>query len=227
MSAASAHGARRPRTRLVALGFALLVQATPALLLLAGWRPPAVTVALNPAIAVFDVPAPEAPPSEPLPEPEPQPERPAETPPAAQPAPATAAPVPAVAAPAAMTVPLPAVASPQTPAQPQAPAAPPPPPRGASTRPADWQARVLARLNAVKTYPASARARRQQGVVQIRFVIDRQGRVLEAALARTSGFALLDREATALPRRAQPLPAPPDEIVGARIELVVPVEFSF
>jgi protein TonB len=94
-----------------------------------------------------------------------------------------------------------------------------------SERPADWQSRVLGRLNAAKSYPSSARARRQQGVVLIRFTLDRSGAVLAVALAQSSGFALLDREALALPKRASPLPEPPEDMKGQRIELVVPVEF--
>ena len=59
----------------------------------------------------------------------------------------------------------------------------------------------------------------------VRFTMDRQGRVLSAALERSSGHAALDREALALLERAQPLPAPPAETPGERITLTVPVEF--
>ena len=84
---------------------------------------------------------------------------------------------------------------------------------------------MLARLNAVNVYPGSARARRQQGVAMLHFAIDRRGGVPDVAQAQSSGFALLDREALALPRRASPLSAPPDDMRGERIELQEPVEF--
>jgi TonB family protein len=76
-------------------------------------------------------------------------------------------------------------------------------------------------------YPRAAMARRQQGVPYVRFVMDREGHVLSATLERSSGFPDLDREAVALPRRAQPLPKPPANTrpEQATIELVVPVEF--
>lgn len=128
--------------------------------------------------------------------------------------------------------------------------APPPPPRleaAAETRPAPettapssrpappaasaaasaqtWQGRLLAHLESRKRYPAEARARRLQGVANVRFTMDRQGRVLSAAVERSSGHAALDREALALLQRAQPLPPPPLETLGERITLTVPVEF--
>jgi periplasmic protein TonB len=100
----------------------------------------------------------------------------------------------------------------------------PPAPRPAGDRPT-WEGRVLATLDGRKRFPPGARARRQQGVAYIRFVIDRQGRVLSSTLERSSGYGALDAEAVGLPRRAQPLPQPPDDVPGASIELVAPVEF--
>ena len=89
----------------------------------------------------------------------------------------------------------------------------------------DWRGLVLARLDQVKRYPAAAEIRRQQGVPYIRIVMDREGRVLDVQLERGSGVAALDREALSLPRRAQPLPRPPEEVRGETISLVAPVEF--
>ena len=83
----------------------------------------------------------------------------------------------------------------------------------------------MAQLAKYRRYPGTAIARRQQGVPYIRFVMDRQGKVLSSRLERPSGFPDLDREAVALPKRAQPLPKPPDDRPGATLELVVPVEF--
>lgn len=88
-----------------------------------------------------------------------------------------------------------------------------------------WEGQVLAALNKVKRYPRVAMSRRQQGIPYIRFVLDRDGRVISARLERSSGFAALDDEAASLPKRAQPLPKPPDHVKGDRIEMIVPVEF--
>jgi len=103
----------------------------------------------------------------------------------------------------------------------------PPAPRAAASAAETWEGKVLARLNDRRRYPRLAMARRQQGAPYIRFVIDREGHVLSAMLERSSGFSDLDREAVALPKRAEPLPKPPaDKRPGqATIELIVPVEF--
>jgi protein TonB len=48
---------------------------------------------------------------------------------------------------------------------------------------------------------------------------------LSVRLERSSGVRSLDDEALSLPKRASPLPRPPEEVKGDSIELVVPVEF--
>ena len=100
----------------------------------------------------------------------------------------------------------------------------PPAPRASNAKPT-WEGMVLAALNEKKRYPRDAQFNRQQGVPYIRFVINREGHVLSSTLERSSGVRSLDEEAVALPKRAQPLPKPPDEVTGDPIELVVPVEY--
>ncbi|WP_414899584.1 energy transducer TonB [Sphingomonas flavalba] len=127
-----------------------------------------------------------------------------------------------------MTAPPPEPAA--TPAPPEdratAPDAKPAPPatRASDAKPT-WEGAVLAALNKAKRYPREAAFRRQQGVPYIRFAIDRSGRVLSVALEKSSGVRALDEEAVRLPRRAEPLPKPPQDVTGQVIELVVPVEF--
>ncbi|MEE4452225.1 TonB family protein [Novosphingobium resinovorum] len=100
----------------------------------------------------------------------------------------------------------------------------PPAPRVSSSRPT-WHGLVLGALEKVRRYPRDARFARQQGVPYIRFTMNRRGKVLSAVLERSSGYRSLDQEALALPRRAEPLPPPPDDVPGDPIELLVPVEF--
>ncbi|AQR63439.1 hypothetical protein BZG35_08610 [Brevundimonas sp. LM2] len=88
-----------------------------------------------------------------------------------------------------------------------------------------WEARVLAQLERNKRYPAAAQRAGQEDVVYVRLTLDRSGRVLDARVRRSRGYAALDGEVLALARRASPLPAPPAEIEGDRITLTVPVEF--
>jgi protein TonB len=89
-----------------------------------------------------------------------------------------------------------------------------------------WQRQIMGLLERNRRYPPGAQSRRQQGVVQVSFSLDRQGRVVESRLVRSSGVAALDEEAIALVRRAQPFPALPREVPGERVDLSVPVRFS-
>lgn len=100
-----------------------------------------------------------------------------------------------------------------------APAAP-----GANAR-ADYLASILAQLNRYKQYPPSARRARIQGVVMLHFVMDRSGNVQTADINKKSGYPILDQEALALIRRAQPLPPMPANFRQSHLDLVVPIEF--
>jgi TonB family protein len=84
---------------------------------------------------------------------------------------------------------------------------------------------LFGHLNRYKRYPASARMRRQEGVVSLRFSMDREGRVLSYEIAKTSGSDALDNEARELIKRAQPLPAIPVAFRRDTLDLVVPIEF--
>jgi len=168
---------------------------------------------------------PEAPPEEKeAPKPTPKQERP--EPPRVEPIEPLVVPIAPVAIPLPVTAPRPSdpvtreaeKAAPQT-----IPAAPAP--QMAGNAPDSWEARILARLNSRRRYPGGSIARREQGIPYIRFVMDRDGKVLSSRLERSSGFPDLDREAVTLPKRASPLPKPPDDKPGDTLEMVVPVEF--
>ncbi len=89
-----------------------------------------------------------------------------------------------------------------------------------------WKNRIVALLERNKRYPEVAQSRRQQGIAQVFFSLDRQGRVIDSRVARSSGASVLDEEALALLRRAQPFPAPPRELPGGRVDLTVPIRFN-
>lgn len=180
------------------------------------------------ALTVFDVAmpaAPPAPPSETPPGPEqiekekqqPDPDTPVIEPPEVRVQ--SASPLPAQ---VAKPVPNPEPPAERTTAPEIRPA--PPAPQVSTGKPT-WEGLVLGALNKVKRYPREAMFRRQQGVPYIRFVMNREGKVLSVRLERSSGFRPLDDEAVALPKRAQPLPKPPEDVKGDTLELVVPVEF--
>lgn len=101
--------------------------------------------------------------------------------------------------------------------------APPPPISGADRE--AFATTLFGHLNRYKRYPAAARMRRQEGVVSLRFTMDRKGRVLSYEIAKTSGSDALDNEARELIKRAAPLPAIPASFGRDTLDLVVPVEF--
>ncbi|MBI2239638.1 MAG: TonB family protein [Magnetospirillum gryphiswaldense] len=184
-----------------------------------------------PAAVMIDLaPAPAAPPAEPRtketppeppkPQPKPKPKPRPKQAELALPKPAPEPPRPSLPPAEPMTAPpLP------TAPQPAAPAAGPVSAAPTSNALPTWQGTLLAHLEKHKRYPRSAQLRRQQGVSHVVFTIDRRGNVLAARLHKGSGFDSLDNETLDLLNRAQPLPPPPPEITGERIELMVPVQF--
>lgn len=142
--------------------------------------------------------------------------------------------------PVAATAPMSNFAAAPSPSAPQAMAAPPavasvaPARRGAADgldvkappgTSRSYAAKVRSWLYAHKIYPRRARMRREEGRVQVRFVIDRAGMLLEGAVIRRSGVAALDEEAEAMLRRASPYPRAPVELPGERMEFTAPIEF--
>ncbi len=99
--------------------------------------------------------------------------------------------------------------------------APPIAPAVAHARPAavsqQYVAALLAYLERIKRYPTSREARltRPQGSVQVWLEIDRQGRLLAAGVAASSGSNLLDAQALATLRAGQYPPFPEDAFAGA------------
>lgn len=186
--------------------------------------PPAVMVDLAPAPAPPPAPTPQ-PPSPQPPSPQPPPPVAAPRPPQpVTPAPLSA-PTAAASLPAEPARPQPAPPSPPVPRPPPATPAPPTPSPPPSRALPTWQGQVLGQLQRLKHYPEAALFHHQQGVVWLRFAINREGRVLSASIDKSSGVDSLDAEALALVRRAQPLPRPPADVPGERLELVAPIEF--
>jgi protein TonB len=89
-----------------------------------------------------------------------------------------------------------------------------------------WRTQIARILEHNQHYPPEARARREQGVAQLAFSIDRERHVLSSRIVTSSGFPALDQETLALVQRAQPFPAPPPEIAGTEIKFTVPVRFG-
>lgn len=89
-----------------------------------------------------------------------------------------------------------------------------------------YAARVRSWLYAHKVYPRRARMRREEGLVRVRFVLDREGVLVEGAVTGRSGNAVLDEEAEAMMHRSSPYPRAPADLPGDRIEFDAPIEFA-
>jgi periplasmic protein TonB len=94
--------------------------------------------------------------------------------------------------------------------------------RGRPDADSNYHGRVAAHLARHKRFPPEARNSNSQGSAVVTFSISGSGGVTSVRLARGSGVAALDQEATAMVRRASPFPAPPG---GRGMSFSVPVSF--
>lgn len=88
-----------------------------------------------------------------------------------------------------------------------------------------YQRALLVHIEHYRGYPLGEHRQRIEGVVMIRFAMDRRGTVLDVWVDRSSGVTALDAEALATIRRAQPLPMIPASLPD-RLSFVLPVSFS-
>lgn len=90
---------------------------------------------------------------------------------------------------------------------------------------ASYEKTISAWIGQHKIYPASARGREGRAVLRIR--IDRHGYVRYYALEESSGIAVLNSAAIDMIRRANPVPAVPENYpAGNLIEFLIPITFE-
>jgi len=87
-----------------------------------------------------------------------------------------------------------------------------------------WSRQVVALIERNKRYPTGARG--AVGTTQLAFSLDRQGRVTESRIVKSSGNVVLDNEVLDLVKRAQPFPRAPAEMPGEKFPLNVPIVFT-
>lgn len=90
----------------------------------------------------------------------------------------------------------------------------------------DWQRKLFTHIGRHKAYPDEARAKKLSGDVLVAFELDRDGKILSAQIARSSGHKVLDEAAIAVMRKANPLPPLPFEVRGTTARLTLPMKFT-
>jgi periplasmic protein TonB len=83
----------------------------------------------------------------------------------------------------------------------------------------------MAAFESHKHYPDTARERGEEGNVELRFRVDRYGRVIDYALVTSTGYADLDRDVEQMMSGAQLSPFPAG-MTEPDIELSVNIGFS-
>jgi protein TonB len=84
---------------------------------------------------------------------------------------------------------------------------------------AEWQRAMQSHIARFK------RSASGSGRATVTFTISRDGQVMSARLASSSGKADLDAEAVAMVERASPMPSPPPELPGRAITLTIPITY--
>jgi protein TonB len=87
-----------------------------------------------------------------------------------------------------------------------------------------WKKKIVAQLASKRVFPPAATS--QSGTAKVKFVIDRQGKLISRVLVESSGSELLDAAALAMVERAEPFPEPPAKVTDDRLTFMVPVAFA-
>lgn len=87
-----------------------------------------------------------------------------------------------------------------------------------------WRHAIMARLEARRDYPRAALRQGWQGSGAVSFRLERGGRLLDLAIAETTGRPALDTAAAAIVRAAAPFPAIPDALPD---EMVLTLQVDF
>jgi protein TonB len=80
-------------------------------------------------------------------------------------------------------------------------------------------------LDRYKEYPRIAELRGWEGSVTMRLRVAPSGRLIEAQVYKSSGFAVLDQQAVAMVSKAGVLPVPPEGLDAAEVPVLVPINF--
>ena len=87
-----------------------------------------------------------------------------------------------------------------------------------------WMKKIEIQLASKKLFPPGAIG--QSGTAKVKFVIDRQGKLISRGLVESTGSELLDAAALGMVERAEPFPEPPAEVRDDGLTFLVPVIFA-
>jgi protein TonB len=89
----------------------------------------------------------------------------------------------------------------------------------------DYLVSVIRKLSRYRFMPQT-QAASAHGLVVTKITLARDGHVLNVALSRSSGFAVLDQGVLDTIRRASPFEPLPDDITGTQVSLTVPIAYD-
>ena len=89
-----------------------------------------------------------------------------------------------------------------------------------------YLAKVVAKIKRRQKYPSAGRPKKMVGITRLRFTINSQGVVTASSVSRSSGHAILDREAMALIKRCSPFPPFPKGLEVKSITRTIPIKFT-
>jgi protein TonB len=96
-----------------------------------------------------------------------------------------------------------------------------PPPKISS----GWRNALTGWLGAHKQYPEEARRRSEEGRAAVRFTVERSGRVVDVALVRSTGSAILDAAVLSMLRGAN-LPPFPAAMTQDQVTVTIQIRYA-
>jgi protein TonB len=84
---------------------------------------------------------------------------------------------------------------------------------------------VVRKISQHRYYPKSSRENSVEGVVVARITVSREGRLIDVAVARSSGFPTLDNALIEVIRQSAPYPPLPSDMAGDRHTFLLPLNY--
>ena len=84
---------------------------------------------------------------------------------------------------------------------------------------------VVRKISQHRYYPKSSRENSEEGVVVARITVSREGRLIDVAVARSSGYPTLDNALIEVIRQAAPYPPLPSDMSGDRHTFLLPLNY--